>query len=232
MADKRVTKRWLKNHWTYSWWKYLLSAVLCVMGVNLLFTATAYRPPEEKKVEIYVLNGYIDAAALQADLWPEFSAAYPDQEELTVMNINMVGGDMYAAMQFSAYVAAGQGDVCLLPLSEVGRMASDGAEYAFMELTPYIESGVIDVEGIDLSAGRMKDSGGVEGIYGIPADSLYGLYDFTNNPADSLLCIFDYNGNDDHSAAMLGMMLERYRTEKPETLEKTPEQKQEPMVLF
>ena len=99
-----------------------------------------------------------------------------------------------------------------------------------MDLTPYIESGVIDVQDIDLTAGRMVSSTGEEGIYAIPADSLYGLLAYGNDPADSMLCIMDYNGNEETSAAVLSMMIERYRTPKPEGYGEKTQQK--PAALF
>lgn len=226
MADNRVTKKWIKHHWSYNWWKYLLLIFICVAAVDVTFTMTAYRPPEEKKIEVYVLNDFCDAPAMQAELSPLFFAAYPEQEEFTVANINLTGGDIYAPMQFSTYVAAQQGDVCLMPLSEVKKLTADGAEYAFMELTPYIESGVIDVEGIDLTGGMMKNSAGETGVYGIPADGLYGLLAYGNDPADSLLCVMDYSGNEEHAAAVIDMMLRRYRTEKPAGYDKKARQPQ------
>lgn len=211
-----ITRKWLKNHLTYSWWKYLVLVVACVMGVDMLFAMTAYRVPEDKKVEVYILNDYIQAQALEETLWPPFAEGYPDQEQLTVLNINLAGGDIYAAMQFSAYAAAQQGDVCLMPVSEVEKLAADGAQYAFLELTPYVESGLIDTEGIDLTPGRMSTSDGTEGLYAIPADTLYGLLAYGNDPADSMLCILDYSGNDEHAAAVLGMIIDLGREEKPE----------------
>lgn len=215
MADNRITKKRVKNHLAYGWWKYLLALALCVMGVDLAFAMTAYRPPEEKKIELYILNDYLDAPRLQADLWPEIVSAHPEQEELTVLNINLTGGDMYASMQFSTYAAASQGDVCLLPRSEVKKLAAEGADNAFLELSPYIKSGVIDASGIDLSAGRMKSASGEWGVYGIPADGLYGLTDYGNNPADSLLCVMGYSGNEDVAASVINLLLSRYAGEKP-----------------
>lgn len=224
MAENRITKKLIKHHWSYNWWKYLLLVFLCAAGVDVVFTMTAYRPPEEKKMEIYVLNGYCDTAAMQTELEPLFFEAHPEQEELTILNINLTGGDMYAAMQFSTYAAAQQGDVCLLPRSEVQKLAAEGAENAFMDLAPYIESGAIDVQDIDLIGGRMKNSEGKESIYAIPADSLYGLLAFGNDPADGMLCVMGYNGNEETSAAVVNMLIERYRTPKPEGYETKSQQ--------
>ena len=86
MADNRLTKKRLKNHFAYNWWKYALSAAVSAMLVSIVFAVTAYRPPAEKKVELYVLNGYIDTETFQRDFWPELQARKPEQEELTVLN--------------------------------------------------------------------------------------------------------------------------------------------------
>lgn len=210
MADIRVTKRRLAEHWRYSWWKYAMLAVAAVLGIDLLFSVTAYRPPEEKKLQLYLCNGYADASALQEDLWPDLLAACPEQEELTALNIDLTNDDSYNQIQFTTYVAAREGDVMLLPLAEARTLASEGVENAFVELTPYVQSGVIPVEGIDLSRGRMTDSQGNEGLYAIPADLLYGLLDYRCNPSGAVLVAMAYGGNDATAATLLGQMVARF----------------------
>lgn len=216
MAANRITKKWLKNHFHYSWWKYLGVVAISIMGIDMLFTSTAYRPPEEKKLELYMCSGYTDSIALQEALWPQIQARYPEQEELSVMNIDLSTGDMYANMQFTTYTAAQQGDVLLLPQAEVYKLAAEGADIAFLELTPYLENGVIDPRGIDLSAGMMKSESGETGLYAIPADSLYGLSEFYCLPEGTMLCATSYGGNDERAAGLLNMLIELYQTEKPE----------------
>lgn len=232
MAGFQQKKKVISNHLTYSWWKYLILVIVCVLGVDIVFTTTAYRVPEDKKIELYMLNGYADGMAMHAELWPAFSDAYPEQEELLVQNINILSSDMYAYMQFSTYVAAQQGDVCVMPVTEVKKLAAEGAEGAFLELTPFVESGVIDPQDIDLTEGYMRSSEGIEGLYAIPADSLYGLLRYGTDPADSMLCIMAYNGNDEHAAAMVDMLIERYRTEKPEGYDEVHEKSSAPAALF
>lgn len=216
MAWKRLSKKSVRDYLTYSWWKYLALVIVCVLGVDLLFTMTAYRVPENKKIEVFILNGFPDAQRMEEELWQDLSAAYPEQEELRVQCINILSADMYAYMQFSTYVAAQQGDVCLMPVSEFEKLSAEGAEQGFIELTPYMERGLIDPDDIDLTDGMQRSSEGIEGLYAIPADSLYGLLPLGVDPRDSVLCIFDYNGNDETSAFVLGDMIRRYRTEKPE----------------
>lgn len=231
MAEERITKKTLKHHWTYSWWKYLLLTVMCAVLVDLAFTTTAYRAPEEKKIELYVLNGYCDTEAMKRDIEPQFFAAYPEQEELIIMNVNLNGGDIYAAMQFSTYMAAQQGDVVMIPVSEAKKLADEGADQVFMELTPYLESGAIDAQGIDLTAGTMACSTGETGIFGIPADTLYGMEAYGTNMENSLLCVLAYNGNEDTAASMVSLLIAAYHTEKPQAVEVMEEPKA-PMVLF
>lgn len=145
------------------------------------------------------------------------------------MNIDLSTGDMYANMQFTTYVAAQQGDVMLLPQAEVYKLAGEGADEAFLELTPFIESGVINPQGIDLSAGMLKAANGEIGLYAIPADTLHGLNVFYGVPEGGMLCLTSYGCNDEHAAGLLNLLIERYKTEKP-AQDETPAQV--PTMIF
>ncbi len=215
MVHNRITKKWLKNHWTYNWWKYAFLVCVCILGVNVLFTATAYRAPEEKKIELYVCNGYVDQQRMEQQVSEVFFARFPEQEEMTLMNINLASNDVYVQMQFTTYLAAQQGDVLLLPQSEVYKLCEGGADNAFLELTPYIEDGTIDLPALGVQPLVLKDSAGEEGIYAIPADSLYGLFELGNAPENSYLCLTGFGGNEDVAAGVLSMLFELYQTEKP-----------------
>ena len=83
MANQRLTKKKLKNHLAYSWWKYALAAAVSTMLVSIVFAVTEYRPPDDKKVEFYVLNSYADTETMQADFWPLLQTRKPEQEKLT-----------------------------------------------------------------------------------------------------------------------------------------------------
>ena len=49
-----INQETLKHHFTYSSWKYLLMAVLVVMGWSLIYTTTAYRSPQNKRIDVYI----------------------------------------------------------------------------------------------------------------------------------------------------------------------------------
>ena len=210
MADNRLTKKRLKNHFAYNWWKYALSAAVSVMLVSVVFAVTEYRPPDDKKVEFYVLNSYMDTETMQADFWPQLQAKKPEQEKLTVININLTdSSNIYAPMQFSTYVAAQQGDLFLISRDEMLKITYDGAQEALVELTDYLDSGVIDAAGLDLAQGTLDRGDGTTAVYAIPADTLTGLSQYGNDPKNSLLCIPMYTKNADSAAALIGLMLEK-----------------------
>ncbi len=216
MADNRITKARLKNHWTYGWWKYLIMVVLVVMSVNVGFSVTAYKPSEEHRIEVYLCQGWADAEQFQADFWPALQEAAPDQEELTVMNIDLTSDDIYANMQFSTYVAAQQNDMCLLPRSEVKKLAEDEAWSAFAELTPYIESGALEPGEVSFSGLTFTNEEGGEGIFAIPTDTLYGLTKYGIDPADGALVVMSFSGNEENTVKLLQLIIDACATEKPE----------------
>ena len=211
MADNRMTKKRIMDHWRYSWFKYALLLIVTLLGVDLLFAVTAYRPSEDRRLQVYLCNGYADATALSQDLWDELKAACPEQEQLIVQNIDLTGGDMNARIQFSTYIAVHEGDVCLLPAAEAYALAEESAELVFVELTPYIESGIIVADGIDLTRGEMDASDGTRGLYAIPADMLTGLGDYGCDPSGGMLVAMAYGGNDETAVTLIGQMLERFR---------------------
>ncbi len=213
MAQGKITKKWLKNHWAYSWWKYLLLTVLCVMGVNVLFTTTAYRPPEEKKIEVYFTSGYIDSAAIQADFEPVFFEHLPEQELISLMNVNLAGDDPYTRMQYTTYIGAQQGDIFVLSEKEVLNLTDGSDEGALIDLAPYLDSGVIDVSALEGELLKLTKPDGTQGVFGIPADSLRGLEQFYFVPANSYLCVAAFSCNEDTAAAVINLLIERYIAE-------------------
>ncbi len=52
-----------------------LAAAVSTMLVSIVFAVTEYRPPDDKKVEFYVLNSYADTETMQADFLAAASGA-------------------------------------------------------------------------------------------------------------------------------------------------------------
>lgn len=224
--DTRITKAKLKNHWHYSRWKYLVAAIVCALAVDMIFAMTRYRPPANKKIELYLCNGYADAIVVQEELWPELLEVSPDQEELTVLNIDMTADDAYTNMQFTTYMGAQQGDVLMIPVATFMNLTQEGADSVFIDLTEYVESGALDLGDLDLSAGMALSESGEMGLYAIPADTLYGLTDASCDPAGGLLVITGYSMNTDNAVKTIQLLFDLYQTEKPDWYDAMREEKE------
>ena len=171
MMKTPVNKYTLRNHFTYNWWKYLLAILAGTVLVSLLFTVTAPRVPDNKKVEFYIY-GLADAKALDAYMNRVHEEDLPDME--VVSALTMIQDENYGPMQLTTYIAVGEGDVYLLPRDEFISMAGSGA-FLPLERDEALMAFFTDA-GIDLRRGwrTLADSDETH-LYGIPADLLPSL---------------------------------------------------------
>ncbi len=196
-----VTSYKLKQHLTYSWWKYLLIAVAVFGLVDLLYSVTAYRPPRDNTVSLYAY-GYIDESALTEYLDKVRETEMSDMEELSY--VNLVSDDTYGPMQLMTYMAVGEGDVYLLPREEFLNNASSGS-LTPLEDDPELIS-LFDSAGISLQSGwRSEKDTGETHLYGIPQDKLPGLgrYIYVK---DGFLCMNITGRNPDNARKFLRIL--------------------------
>lgn len=212
-----VTKQTLRTHFTYSWWKYTLLIVLAVFGIDLLYTVTAYRSPEEKKVQFYIM-GYSNQEALDAymaSVWQEY---LPDME--VVDSHTFTNDGTYAAMQLSTYMAAGEGDIYLLPREQFIGSAASGA-FVALENDPELLA-IFDEAGISLQNGWRRDSStGETHLFGIPQSKLPGLTDKYAYAEDGYLSVLVTNRNDENVMKFLRILCRDMLTD-PNTTENSP----------
>lgn len=205
-----ITRRRIKNHFQYSVWKYALLAVLAIFGWNMLYTTTRYRVPEDKKLEFYADGAFADQGtdeAMDALLETIHQEVAPEMEEVSFTALTT--DETYGDMQLSVWIGAGQGDVYLLGKERFQRLGAGGA---FVDLQPYVDSGALALEGIDLGPGRVRDQdSGQSLLCGIPADSLVGLQACGVYPQGTLLSVLASSGNEAESVGMIGYLLEHMR---------------------
>ena len=127
-----ITKQSIHEHWNYSWWKYALLIILALVGWNLVYTVTAYRPPEEKKVDMFVL-GVGDEEKLDAYMEQVRLSAMEDMEQMNC--VFMAYDETYTTMQLMVYLAAGEGDLYMLDSSVEGFFANPLGYKYFMYCT-------------------------------------------------------------------------------------------------
>ncbi len=180
----------LKNHFTYSWWKYLLVLIAGIFLVDLLFTVTRPRTPENKKVDFYVY-GFVNSEALTAYMDEVHQQDLPDMEEVTFNALT--SEDTYGPMQLTTYIAVQEGDLYLLPREQFISFAGTGA---FLPLEDDEElMALFNDAGKSLRRGwrTLTDSDETH-LYGIPVDQLPGILNLAY-AEDGFLAVLAANGN-------------------------------------
>jgi len=199
-----VNKETLRQHLHYSCWKYMVLIVAAVLGWNLIYTMTAYRPPAEKRVDFYVYSG----GGLQEEL-----CAYMENIRQTEMSdmeamecVVLTNDPTYGIMQLSTYVTAGEGDIYLLPAENFQSYASGGSLLPLedaAELTAALEKAGVNAD----KGWRTESESRQRHLYGIPASSFTGLHKYAIPTEDSYLCITINNGNDVNSLKFLEILV-------------------------
>ena len=196
-----LTAQSLKHHFAYNWWKYLLIALVSFGLVDLLYSVTAYRSPRDKTVSLYIY-GYMDEPGLSAWMENIRETEMPDMEE---MKPQMLLDDAsYGPMQLMTYLAAGEGDVYLLPREEFLSNAANGSLIPLEDDAELMS--IFDSAGVSLQSGWRRDTEtGETHLYGIPQDKLPGLgrYAFAQ---DGYLCVIITSGNMENAAKFLRIL--------------------------
>ncbi len=196
-----VNRNNLKQHLTYNWWKYALLIALAIGVTDLLYTVTAYRSPPEKKVEFYVY-GYANGDSLNEYMERVRTESFPDME--VMQSTTMLDDSTYGPMQLTTYIAAGEGDLYLLPRDQFISLASGSAFLPLEEDAELME--IFDQAGVSLQSGWRKNTEtGETHLYGIPASRLPGLtqYAYAEN---GFLCVLFNNGNDENTLGFLRVL--------------------------
>ena len=191
----------LRQHITYNWWKYLLIAVLAFGLVDLLYSVTAYRPPREKTVGFYIY-GYMNESDLTAYLNNVRETEMQDMEEISPYMLTT--DEAYGPMQLMTYLAAGEGDVYLLPREEFLNYAMNASLVPLEDDTELMA--LFDSAGISLQSGWRKETEtGETHLYGIPQNKLPGLAQYVW-AQDGYLCIVVTSGNRDNALKLLKIL--------------------------
>ena len=196
-----VTSGKLKQHLTYSWWKYLLIAVAVFGLVDLLYSVTAYHPPREKTVGLYVY-GYINEPSLTEYMDNVRKTEMSDMEELNY--VTLMVDDTYGPMQLMTYLAVGEGDLYLLPREEFLSYAASGSLIPLEDDTELMD--IFTSAGISLQSGwRMETDSGETHLYGIPQDKIPGLSQYAS-AQDGFLGMIVTSGNQENAMKFLRIL--------------------------
>lgn len=198
-----LTKDRIRHHLAYSWWMYAILAICTVLFWNILFTVTAYRVPEDKKVDIYIY-GYGSEEAFDAYLTGVREAEMSDMEEMRA--IFSVPDETYGSMVLMAHIAAGEGDIYILDKAYYQNYASDGA-FLPLEDLPEIAA-MEETHRTALERAWRKSSEYGRHLFGLPLSCVPGISQFvTCSPSDYYLCVAANNQNDENTFKLLQIML-------------------------
>lgn len=200
-----VTKEKLQNHLSYSWWKYALLALVAIFGWNLVYSMTAYRAPEEKKIILGVYS-YGSEANINAYMAQVRQELLPEMEEMETMYImpDQAYGDMILTTRF----AARDCDIYVLPRAQFQGYAAQGA---FMPLEEVLPDLIADLEatGVSLSRGnRTREDTGERHQYAVPCADLPGIQQMLQcDTSDMYVSICFSTGNDDNVIAFFDQFI-------------------------
>jgi len=214
------TKPRFRTHMTYNSWKYLVVIIASIFGWNLIYTMTAYRSPEHLRIDTYIQSATTTNETIDTFYKPIWERYVPDMETVTNVILMSSSDDYYSNMQLSVYIMAGEGDIYMLTTEDFKNYASQGA---FIDLSTYIENGMLDVEGLDLSAGYVAtvDEEGVPTgstqLFGIPA---YQLDQFKTgmsvNNENLIMGVTAFSHNEENTIKFFNGLIEAGRVSEGE----------------
>ena len=216
-----INRETLKNHTTYSTWKYLLMAACVIFGWSLIYTTTAYRSPQNKRIDVYIQSNTASSDLVQAFLDPIWKETVPEMETVSGVLLSTID-DYTTSMQLMTYFAAGEGDIYFLTEQYFKSYASQGS---FLELEDLVADGTIQADDIELSKGYVAyvetyDDDGrptktSRHLYGIPLDTFYGFMNgmqLDNRGLYAVICV--NNQNDENVIPFFNALLQAGRGEK------------------
>ncbi|MDO4483442.1 MAG: hypothetical protein Q4C54_03115 [Clostridia bacterium] len=203
-----ITRDRLQQHFRYHWWMYVLSAVLCFFALNLFFSVTEYRAPDEKKLDMFV-----DAAGMDQEAWTAWMGKVRDEKFPQVEEVSagvLLMNDAYGPMQLATFMAAGEGDIYILSADSFRTYAGSGAFVPMDVVCPeLLEKSA--AAGCVVDKGTAANENGEKHIYGFPLQPLAGLNRFGIRPDRLYLCIRDGSQNPQDAVALTESMLDELR---------------------
>ena len=197
-----INRKKIRTHITYNFWKYIMVIAAAVFGWDLLYSMTAYKSPEDKRIDLYIQSPLVTEQRVEAFFQPIWEERVPDMEVVDAVMLTSSTQDYYGSMQLTVYIMAQEGDIYMLSSSDFKSFASQGV---FLDLQPAIDEGKLHTEGLDLSAGYVAlidDNGlptGERQLFGIPAASLGGLAEGLGlDTRDMVLSVTAFSGNEEN----------------------------------
>ena len=210
MLNTKLSLKTLKNHWHYGKWIYAAVALSLYFIGSMAFTMTAYRAPAERKVEFQLVGTVINiegADQVAKTLLPEAQVFDPTLEEINVYNIMYSGdasSDYAGAQKYMVMLSVNEGAVYIVNRELMTQLVDQGVA---TPLDPYIQSGQLNVDGIDLADVTLPEPAysedeqpsGASYIYALPCADLerFMQSDIGYDVSDKYMVLMSYTKNPD-----------------------------------
>ena len=207
-----MNKGKIRNHFQYDKWKYL-GIILAVFSWSMLSTMTAPRTPADKKVDIFLVGGY-----MMLDESTEYSntllAEFPELMEVNFSNITLGDEMEYASRQKLLVMVGSQtGDIYFFTEGEFAVMAEMGL---FLPLDEYPELlSHFTEEELETSIFTTEEDP-TPRIYGLPVSKVEAIGKSFYDTEKSFMGITAYSQNSEKALEVMQWIIEHGETEKYE----------------
>ncbi len=192
----------LRQHWHYSWWKYVLIIAVSLLMWNLIYSMTAPRTPDDEKLDIYIY-GFGNEETLQAYMRRIHEEHFPDLKEINAMFITE---DEYGPMVLSTRIAAGEGNLYIFPRDTFQSYANQGVFIPLEDMEGVVE--MCESAGLKLERGwRKNQETGERHLYGVPVSSFKSLRSIYAS-GEMYMCLRIMNPNEEDAEKMFRILLE------------------------
>jgi len=205
MYRVEVSKETIRNHFHYDKWKYVLGIFLSIFTWSLLATVTAPQTPPEKKVDLYLVGGFMieEPAAEYAET---MLVDFPELWEINFYNIMIEGEMEYMGRQKLMIMTGSQtGDIYIFKKDEFDTMASLGA---FIPLDDYPEiTRHFTKEQLEEFT-YTTDLDPEPRIYGVPVSDVDPIGKSFFNTEDAVIGVMAYSQNMEKSIEVMQWIIE------------------------
>ncbi len=197
------TRKRLKHHFTYAWWKYLAAVLGCLLVMNLFFSVTSARPRDDQKVDLFVYGSTTESLL---DAWMENLRAEEFPEQALFDCYSVSSGVTSGVQVFTTRVAVGDGDLLLIPRETFETFAQEGLLMPLEEQPWMAEE--LSVHHIDPETGYWRGPDGVRRLYAVPVGQMPVLSSMMlDSETDYYLGVRIRNGNEETVWQVLRFML-------------------------
>lgn len=210
LYQSKLNKGKIKNHFQYDKWKYILGIALVIFSWSMLSTVTAPRTPADKKVDFFLVGGY-----MMTDESTEYANTildeFPELLEVNFFNITLGDEMEYASRQrLMVMVGSQTGDIFSFTEDEFEMMANSGI---FIPLDDYPEL-LSHFTEEELEAGTfITEDDPTPRIYGVPVSGVNPMSSSFYNTDNSLMGITAYSQNSEKAVEVLQWIIEHSEME-------------------